>query len=115
MAKTQKEFFNDIIVMAQEMGREDIVDFAKKRIEVLERKTGSKKPTKTQAENITLKETILSVMSDTGMTVTEIQSKDDVLANLSNQKVSALLRQLVEEGKAVKTVDKKKSFFALAG
>jgi hypothetical protein len=114
MAKTQKEFFNDIIVMAQEMGREDIVDFAKKRIEVLERKTGSKKPTKTQAENATIKETILSVMSDVGMTVTEIQAKDDTLADLSNQKVSALLRQLVEAGKVVKTTDKKKSFFALA-
>ena len=53
-------------------------------------------------------------MSDKGMTVTEIQSKDNVLGDLSNQKVSALIRQLVESGEVVKTVDKKKSYFSLA-
>ena len=112
--KTQKDFFKDIIAMAEEMGRADIVDFAKGRIEALEKKAGSKKPTKTQTENVALKDTILSVMSGKGMTVTEIQSKDNVLGDLSNQKVSALIRQLVDEGKVVKTVDKKKSFFSLA-
>lgn len=112
--KTQKDFFKDIIAMAEEMGRDDIVDFAKGRIEALEKKAGSKKPTKTQAENVALKDIILSVMSDEGMTVTEIQLKDNVLGDLSNQKVSALIRQLVDEGKVVKTVDKKKSFFSLA-
>lgn len=111
---TQKDYFNMIIEMAKEAGREDIVDFAKGRIEALEKKAGSKKPTKTQAENVALKDIILSVMSDEGMTVTEIQSKDNVLGDLSNQKVSALIRQLVDEGKVVKTVDKKKSFFSLA-
>ena len=112
--KTQKDFYKDIIAMAKEMGRDDIVDFAEGRIEMLEKKAGSKKPTKVQAENVALKETILSVMSDKGMTVTEIQSKDNVLSDLSNQKVSALVRQLVESGEVVKTVDKKKSYFALA-
>ena len=36
------------------------------------------------------------------------------LSALSNQKVSALVRQLVESGDVVKTTDKKKSIFSLA-
>ena len=111
---TQKDYFNMIIELANENGRDDLVKFCEDRIEKLSRKAGSKKPTKTQAENVALKDIILSVMSDEGMTVTEIQSKDNVLGDLSNQKVSALIRQLVDEGKVVKTVDKKKSFFSLA-
>jgi hypothetical protein len=37
-----------------------------------------------------------------------------MLGGLSNQRVSALLRQLVESGEVVKTIDKKKSYFAVA-
>ena len=40
--KTQKDFYKDIIAMAKEMGRDDIVDFAEGRIEMLEKKAGSK-------------------------------------------------------------------------
>ena len=46
------------------------------------------------------------------MTVSDIQSKSETLSALSNQKVSALLRQLVEAGEVVKVVDKKKSYFS---
>ena len=61
-----------------------------------------------------VKAEILAVLTNEGMTVTEIQSKSDVLSGLSNQRVSALLRQLIDTNKVVKTVDKKKSFFSLA-
>jgi len=36
------------------------------------------------------------------------------MANYSNQKLSALLKQLVESNQVVKTVDKKKSYFTVA-
>ena len=48
------------------------------------------------------------------MTVTELLSKNEVLSTLTNQKVSALLRQMISEGTVAKTVDKKKSYFSLA-
>ena len=47
------------------------------------------------------------------MTVTELQATSDMLGSLSNQKVSSLLRQLVDTNKVVKVVDKKKAFFSL--
>lgn len=77
------------------------------------RKSTNKKPTANQKENEGFKDTILAVLAETGaVTVTELQAKDATLGALSNQRVSAILRQLVQDGAVVKTVDKKKSYFA---
>lgn len=112
---TQKDYFNEIIAVAQAAGREDLVEFAQGRIAAIEKKAASKKPTKTQSENEELKVTLLAVMADSEpMTVTEIMAKDERLAALSNQKVSAILRQMVEAKDVVKTTDKKRSLFAVA-
>ena len=111
---TQKDYFNEIIALARANDRMDIVTFAEGRIEALNKKSGSKKPTKTQEENVSLKEEIVSVLTSEGATVTEIQTKSEILGTLSNQRVSALLKQLVEAGRVVKTIEKKKSYFSLA-
>lgn len=110
---TQKDFFNEIIKIAQAADREDIVEFAQGRIEVLEKKTANRKPSKTQAENADLKEKIVEVLTAEGQTVTDILTTLGI-EGLTNQKVSALLRQMVADGVAVKSTDKRKSLFALA-
>lgn len=75
----------------------------------------STKPTKTQTENAGLKETLVTLMEcGETHTVSEWQEADLTLAPLSNQKVSSLMRQLVDEGKVVKTVVKRKAYFTLA-
>ena len=110
---TQKDYFNEIIALAQENGRDDLVAFCEDRIEKLSRKSGSKKPTKTQVENEGIKDTIVEVLGEIApATATMIAT--DPRVNVSNQKVSALLKQLIEVGTAVKTVDKGKSLFSLA-
>ena len=111
---TQRDYFNEVITLAEQNGRDDLVEFAKGRIALLDKKANAKKPTKTQEENVAIKDEIMSVLTEEGVTVSDLQSKSDVLGSLSNQRVSALLRQLVTEGQVVKTVDKKKSFFSLA-
>ena len=111
---TLKDYFNEVIELAKANDRADLVEFAEGRIAVLDKKAGNKKPTKTQEENVAIKDEILSVLSEVGATVTEIQSKSEVLGGLSNQRVSALLRQMIADNLVVKTVDKKKSYFALA-
>ena len=111
---TQRDYFNEVIALAEQNGRDDLVEFAKGRIAVLDKKASAKKPTKVQEENEVLKGIILDTLTNEGVTVSELQAKRDELFGFSNQKVSSLLRQLVAEGKVVKTVDKKKSFFALA-
>lgn len=81
-----------------------------------EKKSASKKPTANQEANEGFKATIIEVLTnaDKALTVTEIQTVNAELGALSNQRVSALLRQLIEANKVIKTVDKKKSFFSIA-
>ena len=91
------------------------VAYLENELALLNKKAQNKKTTKTQEQNVSIKATILEVLATIGRgTVTDIQNGNEELSTFSNQKVSALVRQLVEAGKVVKTVDKKKSIFSLA-
>ena len=91
------------------------VAYLENELALLNKKAQNKKATKTQEQNIGIKATILNVLATIGSgTVTDIQNGNEELSALSNQKVSALVRQLVESGEVVKTVDKKRSIFSLA-
>lgn len=111
---TKKEMFEMLKGVAGVAENADMVAFIDHEIELLNKKSANKKATKTQEENVGIKAEIKSVLTADGATVTDIQSKSEMLAGLSNQRVSALLRQLVESGEVVKSTDKKKSYFALA-
>ena len=91
------------------------VAYLENELALLDKKAQNKKATKTQEQNVGIKATILKVLATIGSgTVTDIQNGNEELSALSNQKVSALVRQLVESGDVVKTTDKKKSIFSLA-
>lgn len=75
----------------------------------------NRKPTKAQLANEELKAVVAGVLTSTPSTVSEIMTRDARLAALSNQKVSALVNALVEDGKATKGTDKRKSVFSKAG
>ena len=110
---TKKEMFT--MIKAQVKDNAEMVAFIDHEIELLDKKASNKKATKTQEANIGIKSTILAVLEGAKpMTVTEMQGASAELGELSNQKVSALVRQLVEAGKVVKTIDKKVSRFSLA-
>ena len=90
--------------------------FIEHEIELLNKKsaTGERKPTATQVANEGLKEEILSFMAENSariFTVTELIKEVPALAELSNQKVSALMTQLKDTGAVNKTVEKRKSYF----
>lgn len=110
---TKKEMFT--MIKAQVKDNAEMVAFIDHEIELLEKKASNKKATKTQEANAGIKSTILTVLEGgKSMTVTEMQDASAELSKLSNQKVSALVRQLVESGEVVKTIDKKVSRFSLA-
>ena len=110
---TKKEMFT--MIKAQVKDNVEMVAFIDHEIELLDKKASNKKATKTQEANVGIKSTILAVLEGAKpMTVTEMQGASAELGELSNQKVSALVRQLVEAGKVVKTIDKKVSRFSLA-
>lgn len=81
--------------------------------------SGDKKLTQTQQENEALKEQILEFLAglpeDTdGVTCTEILKSVPALADFSNQKVAALVRQLKMADRVVATEKKGKSLFRMA-
>jgi hypothetical protein len=85
------------------------------KAQLVKRKT-SKKPTKTQQENELIMEQIALDLAEfeEPVTVTELITQGDGLDGLTNQKVSALLRKMIEADRVVKIMDGKKAKFALA-
>lgn len=95
----------------------DLVAFIDHELELLDKKRGAeRKPTATQLENEGLRAKILAVLAevDEPKTIKEIQGMVAELNDLSNQRVSRLLKDLVDNGKVVKTYVKKVAHFALA-
>ena len=92
-----------------------IVEFCEHEIELLNRKSSKSTQTKTQIENESIKGAIVNALTEIAkpVTITEMQELNTEMANYSNQKLSALLKQLVESNQVVKTVDKKKSYFTV--
>lgn len=109
---TKKEMFAQIREVVADNA--DMVAFIDHEIELLSKKSGSKKPTATQVANEGLKDVILKVLEGSdGMTASEVLNADAEFDGMSNQKISALLRQLVLDGKVEKFSDKKKTLFKL--
>ena len=99
----------------------DAQAFLDERIAITEKKNASgsgadRKPTKTQLENEGIKDTILSALSAIGKpaTIADVQKSSADLADFTNQKISALLTQLVKNGKVVRSEVKGKAHFTLA-
>lgn len=96
---------------------EDAVDFIDHEVNLLAKKNSgeNKKPTKAQEENEGYKALILEFLTDkNGVTCTDILKGVPALSELSNQKISALMRQLRLAGKVTVDEVKGKSLFRLA-
>ena len=111
--KTQKELFEELRVLAE--GNQELIEFIDKKIEQVSRKRATGM-TATQKENEMTKALILDKLTELGkaVTISELQETDETLAGLSNQKISALLKQLKDAQTIVKTMDKKKAYFSIS-
>ena len=109
---TKRDYFNRILSYAKDEDK----DFILHELDLLAKKnSGEKKPTATQKENEAIKAVILNVLEDgSAKTVGEICKADETLKELSSQKVSALVRQLVLEGAVNREEIKRKAYFSKA-
>ena len=112
--KTIKEMLTEIL--ANPTLTEEQREFLKDRIAQAEKKSaGSKKETATQVANTNLKnEIVASMEAGVKYRITDMIKQFPACADLTNQKVSALVRQLVNDNILIKTEDKRKSYFELA-
>lgn len=113
---TKREKFELLLTIAEVQENEMLVEFINHELELLAKKNASgtlRKPTKTQIENENLIEVIFAKLQATGeaMTISEIQANDEMLEGLTNQKMSALLKKLVDSQKVEKYIEKKKTYF----
>lgn len=115
MANTTKVTKREVITMMLNdeaiKANEVFVGYLEHELELLDKKSTSRKPTKSQAENEDIKVVVLDTLGKfvenekykDGMRISEMQAENSELAKYSNQKISALLRQLVLEGMVDKT------------
>ena len=113
---TKRDRFNALLSIPAVQADPDMVAFINHELELLAKKNSAdKKPTAQQTANEAIKSAIVEAMEPNHLyTVTEIQKSVAECAELSNQRVSALLRQLKDDGVVVRTEDKRKAFFSLA-
>ena len=113
---TKKEMFGRLIELAQENERTDLVDFCEREIDLLNKKASASGQSKTQAENEKIKVIIAEELTRIAraVTISELIKESEILGQYSNQKLSALLKQMVESGTVTRIVDKKKSLFTIA-
>ena len=114
---TKREMFNAIANVAEVSANEEMMTFIKHEIDLLDSRKNNKSKglTKTQKANEEVKAVIADVLAEAGekRTVTELIA-DSRLNCYTNQKISALLRQMVEGGKVAKTIEGKKAYFEVA-
>lgn len=112
---TKREMFVAIANVAEVAANEEMMTFINHEIDLLDARKSSKSKgmTKTQKENEGIKAVIAEVLTESGdkLTVTEMLA-DERLGGYTNQKISALLRQMVEAKVVTKTIEGKKAYFA---
>ena len=94
--------------------KQEAMDKLAKMMEQLDKKANAeKKPTQKQMENAQIVEHIYDAMLANGgaLTISDIQSLDEEFGTLSNQKVAALVRQLVSAQKVERIEEKRKAYF----
>ena len=119
---TKREYFEMIKGICGD--NQDIINFCNHEIELLERKSSKGGATKTQTENVKVAEMLIAELIKIAkpVTITDLMNTSDIVKeyklengnSLSNQKISAILKQQVDAGKVVKVTDKKKSLFSVA-
>lgn len=118
MAKMEKMTYVDALTVAIDCAvlPEDVREkLDALRAQQMKRNSGEKKPTKTQKENVILCDALYEMMKvlDKPMTVTELLAADEQLGKLGNQKVTALLRKLISDGRVVRTEEKRKAYYGV--
>ena len=111
---TKKEMFAEIRKVV--ISNEEMVAFIDHEIELLNRKSGSpKKPTKTQVENDAYKATIVEYLTsaDAPKTIKEMQAEIADIAELTNQRITHMLTDLVKAGTLAKEYVKKTPYYSI--
>ena len=105
-------------VKALEIAIANVDGEAKEKLEALKtsiakKNSAERKPTATQTANAGFKVAILEAMENgKKYTITDLLKTIEAIADLSNQRVSAIVRQMIESGDVVREEIKRKAYFS---
>ena len=111
---TKRDYFNTLLTMSDVQANPDVVAFIEHEIELLDKKNSAeKKPTAQQIANKVIADAIVAGMErDRLYTVTDLIKTIPACADLTNQRVSAILRGMTDSIERVE--EKRKTYFRLA-
>ena len=119
---TKREYFAQLREVVAD--KPELVAFIDHEVELLNKKNSGTSQTKTQKENVVIAEMLVEELAKAGkpITITDLMNESEVIQNyvlengnkLTNQKISAIFKQLGEANRIVKVTDKKKSYFSVA-
>ena len=114
---TKKEQFANLYAIVENSTVEnklDLLSFIDHEVALLEKKSSKTKLTIQQKANLKILDTLRSVIAENNKAVTISELiKTEPLKNFTSQKISALMRKLIESGEVEKTQIKKVSYFKL--
>lgn len=114
---TKREVINAMLADEHIKENETFVTYLQNELKLLDKKAERKGKSEEEVKEIArLKELIVVTLAGIGKgTVSEIQKANEELGDLSNQKVSSLLKQLCEEDepKVKKATENRKTIFSL--
>ena len=111
---TKREMYNEILAVVADNA--EMVEFINHEIELLNRKSSAvRKPTKNQLENEGFKANIVDYLKDADApkTIKELQTAIPSLANLTNQRITHLLTDLVKAETLTKNYVKKTPYYSV--
>ena len=118
----KRDFHNAILAHIESTGfstaditNQQFVEFLTHELELLNRKnTTEKKPTAQQVANVALADAILDALAadpNRLFSISEMMKEIPACADLSNQRISAVVRSLKESGKVERLEEKRKAYF----
>lgn len=115
---TKKDYFNTLLSLSEVKSNPALVEFIEHELELLAKKNSAeKKPTAQQVANQGVAESIVAhLQADPNrlFTITELIKEVPACADLTNQRVSAIVRGLI--GVSVERVEeKRKAYFRALG
>lgn len=112
---TKRDHFTTLLNLSEVKANPVLVDFIEHELELLAKKNSAeKKPTAAQVANKGIKSAIYNTMQENRLyTITELIKEVPECAELSNQRVSALVRQMYDCAEPVleRVEEKRKAYF----
>ena len=121
---TKRDVINQMLGEGVIQENEIYKNYLEHELELLDRKNSSKGLSKTQIENEKVASVLVEELGKIArpVTISDLMEESAIVKEyrlengtaLTNQKISAIFKKLVDNGSIVKTSEKKKSYFSLA-